>query len=95
MSQNTIIVTVSGISRGFQTPVYCLGAQTRCPLKNVELKTLCMAVSVTQVCLNVSECIVGINESNISVAPVCPNEALDMTLTVENTYIENSSHRQQ
>ena len=54
-----------------------------------------MAVSVTQVCLNVSECIVGINESNISVAPVCPNEALDMTLTVENTYIENSSHRQQ
>ena len=31
-------------------------------LKNVELKTLCMPGSATQVCLNVSQCIVCINE---------------------------------
>ena len=42
-------------------------------LKNVALKTLCMPGSATQVCLNVSQCIVCINESNISVAPVRPN----------------------
>ena len=46
-------------------------------LKNVELKTLCMPGSATQVCLNVSKCIIFINEYNISVAPVCPNQALD------------------
>ena len=49
-------------------------------VKNVKLKTLCMPGSTTQVCLNVSRCIVCINESNISVATVCPNEALDMAL---------------
>ena len=42
-------------------------------LKNIDLKTLCMPGSATQVCLNVSQCINCINESNISVAPVCPN----------------------
>ena len=46
-------------------------------LKNVELKTLCMPGSATQVCLNVLQCIIFINEYNISVAPVCPNQALD------------------
>ena len=40
-------------------------------LKNVELKTFCMPGSATQVCLNISRCI--INEPNISIAPVCPN----------------------
>ena len=40
-------------------------------LKNVELKTFRMPGSATQVCLNISQCI--INESNISIAPVCPN----------------------
>ena len=40
-------------------------------LKNVELKTLCMTGSSTQVCLNVKHCVVCINKSNISVAPVC------------------------
>ena len=46
-------------------------------LKNVELKTLYMSGRATQVCLNASQCIVCINESNISEAPVCPNEAQD------------------
>ena len=41
--------------------------------KNVQLKTLCMPGSVAQVCLNVSQCIVCINKSNISIAPVFPN----------------------
>ena len=41
--------------------------------KNVELKTLCMPASATQVCLNISQCIVCIHESSISVAPLCPN----------------------
>ena len=42
-------------------------------LKNVELKTLCMPGPAAQVCLNVSQCIVCINESNISVVPVRQN----------------------
>ena len=42
-------------------------------LKNVEIKTLCMTGCATQFCLNASQCIVCINESNISVALVCPN----------------------
>ena len=42
-------------------------------LQNVELKTLCMLGFAAQVCLNVSQCIVCINNSNISVALVCPN----------------------
>ena len=42
-------------------------------LKNVELKTLCMPGSASQICLNVSQYIVHINESNISVAPVWPH----------------------
>ena len=58
------------------TPNTSTGSQTfnlSKTLKNVELKTLCMPWSVAQLCLNVSQCIVCINESNISVAPVCPN----------------------
>ena len=43
-------------------------------VKNVELKTLCMPGSAAQVCLNVSQCIVFISESNISLAPVCRNK---------------------
>ena len=42
-------------------------------LKNVELKTLCIPGSAAQVYLNVSQYIVSIKESNISVAWVCPN----------------------
>ena len=42
-------------------------------LKNVELKTLYMPGSATQVCLNVSQCIGCIKEFNISVASMCPN----------------------
>ena len=42
-------------------------------LKNVELKTLCMPGSAIQICLHVSWCIVCKNESNIPIAPVCPN----------------------
>ena len=42
-------------------------------LKNIELKTLYMPMFATQVCLNVSKCIICINKSNISVAPMCPN----------------------
>ena len=42
-------------------------------LKNVELKTLCMPGCATQVYLNVSQRIVCINESDISISPVCPN----------------------
>ena len=49
-------------------------------VKNVESKTLYMPVSAAHVCLNVSQCIVYINESNISVEPVCANEALDTVL---------------
>ena len=41
-----------------------------------------MAGSAAQVCLNVSQCIVFINESNISEALLCPNEALDTALGV-------------
>ena len=40
--------------------------------KNVELKTLHLPASVTQVRLNVSQYTVCINESNISIAPVSP-----------------------
>ena len=39
-------------------------------LKNVELKTLYVSGSVAKVCLNVSKCIVCINNS---VTPVCSN----------------------
>ena len=42
-------------------------------LKDVELRTLCMIGSSTQVCLNVKQCIVCSNKSNISAAPVCSN----------------------
>ena len=36
-----------------------------------------MSGRATQVCLNIWQCIICINESNISKAPVCPNEAQD------------------
>ena len=39
-----------------------------------------MLESAAQVCLNVSQCIICINESNISITQVCPNETLDRTL---------------
>ena len=42
-------------------------------LKTVELKTLCMPGSATQVCSHVSWCIVCMKESNIPIAPVCQN----------------------
>ena len=42
-------------------------------LKNGELQTSCMPGSATQVCVKVSQSIVCINESNISVAQVCLN----------------------
>ena len=41
-----------------------------------------MPGSAAQICLNVWQCIICINESNISVTPVCLNEALDRTLLV-------------
>ena len=40
-----------------------------------------MTGSTAQVCLIVSQCIICINESNISTAPVCPNSALDTVLS--------------
>ena len=43
-------------------------------LKNVELKTLNIHGSVAQVCENVSQCIICINECNISATPICPKE---------------------
>ena len=42
-------------------------------LFSVELKTLCMPRCATQLCSNVSQCIVCINESYISTVPVFPN----------------------
>ena len=52
--------------------------------KNVELKTLHLPASVTQVRLNVSQYTVCINESNISIAPASPYYALDMVLDIKN-----------
>ena len=49
-------------------------------VKNVKLKTLYMPGSAAQVCLNVLRCIICINESYISIAPACSNEALDTAL---------------
>ena len=45
-------------------------------LKNVELKTLCMPVTATPTCfnvLNLSQCIICINKSNLSIVLACPN----------------------
>ena len=39
-----------------------------------------MPASASQVCLTVSQCVISINQSNISIAPVCPNEAMDLAL---------------
>ena len=39
-----------------------------------------MPGSAAHVCLNLSQYIVCINESNIFVAPMCPNETLDTVL---------------
>ena len=49
-------------------------------LKIVELKTLCMPVSATLVCLNVSRCIIRVNKLGFYIVLVCPNLSLDTAL---------------
>ena len=61
-------------------------------LKNVELKTLCMPGSATQVCLNVSQCILCKNASFIFAAPVCPNYALYTALRGKNKGRKTNKH---
>ena len=49
-------------------------------LKIVELKTICMPVSPTEVCLNVSQSIVCKNKLSLNIVLGCPNLPLDTEL---------------